>query len=59
MSGLIDLTNGYSYQLKLNAANQNGGSFTFAATPVKLAATGAAINDNAYSGTVTLGVNYF
>jgi len=55
----IDASTGRSTQLAMDAANQNGGSFTFAATPVKLAVTGAVITDNAYSGTVTLGVNYF
>jgi hypothetical protein len=58
MAGLIDSA-GRSTQLGMNAPIQNGGKLTFGATPVKLAAANLDITDAIYSGTVTLGVNYF
>jgi type 1 fimbria pilin len=58
LGNLID-SNGWSSQLSMDAAAQNGGSFIFAATPVKLAADNTDITDSSYGGTVNLTINYY
>ncbi len=58
MTGLIDVSSGVNSQHGLPAALQNGGSLTFYATPIKLAANNTNITDASYTGTVTLGINY-